>query len=82
MQTIPRGHRMSPLNHDPEAVRWALTKSGYTQAQLADEVGVSRGLMSEILKGTRNARQPLLQQIARALNCPVVILESKRSEVA
>lgn len=61
MKSTPRGHRMSPLNHDPEALRWALTKSGYTQAQLAAEVQISRGLMSEIVKGTRNARQPLLE---------------------
>lgn len=83
MKTPTRGHRQSPLNHNPEALRWALTKSGLTQAELAARANVSRGLMSEIVNGTRNARQPTLEKIAAALNCPVVVLEAKRSsEVA
>lgn len=84
MQTkIPRGHRMTPLNHAPEALAWAIGKSGMTQAQLIETladsgVTVSKGQLSEIVKGTRNCRQPLLEAIARALNCPVVVLERKR----
>lgn len=74
---------MTPLNHEPEALAWAITKSGFTQAQLLDAlaglgVTVSKGQLSEIVKGTRNCRQPLLEAIARALNCPVVALERKR----
>lgn len=80
---IPRGHRKSPLNHEPDALSWAIQKSGYTQAQLIDElakrdVKVSKGQLSEMVKGTRNCRQPLLEAIAVALNCPVVVLEHKR----
>ncbi|MEH3033322.1 MAG: hypothetical protein PGN07_04600 [Aeromicrobium erythreum] len=74
---------MSPLNHEPEALEWAIRKSGYTQAQvieaLADRgVKLSKGLLSEMVKGTRNCRQPMLEEIARVLNCPVVALERKR----
>lgn len=69
---------MSPLNHDPEAVRWAIKKSGLTQRALAEQLDISTGLLSEILSGTRNARQPLLERMAEILNCPVVVLESKR----
>lgn len=80
---IPRGHRMSPLNHEPEALAWAITKSGYTQAGLVAALAangnpVSKGQLSEIVRGTRNCRQPLLEAIAAVLNCPVVVLERKR----
>lgn len=69
---------MAPLDHEPEALRWALDKSGLTQKQFADQLGRSQSYVSEILKGTRNARPALLQQMARVLNCPVVALERKR----
>lgn len=80
---IPRGHRKSPLNHEPEALEWALRKSGLNQTQLLaalQEAGspVSKGQLSEIVKGTRNCQQPLLEAIAKALNCPVVAIERKR----
>lgn len=80
---IPRGHRKSPLNHEPQAMAWAVRKSGYTQAQLLDALiatgsPVSKGQLSEIIKGTRNCQQPLLEAIAKVLNCPVVVLERKR----
>lgn len=79
----PRNKRNSPLNHEPEALEWAIRKSGLTQAALIDllaerDVKVSKGQLSEIVKGTRNCRQPLLEAIAAALNCPVVALERKR----
>lgn len=70
-----------PLHHDPEALAWALSKSGMTQRDFADELGKSRSLINEILKGTRNAGPALLIDMARVLNCPVVVLEAKR-EVA
>lgn len=74
---------MTPMNHAPEAVAWAIKKSGMTQTQViealaANGVTVSKGHLSEILKGTRNCRQPLLEAIAVVLNCPVVVLERKR----
>ncbi|MGJ6980031.1 helix-turn-helix domain-containing protein [Aestuariimicrobium soli] len=47
---------MSPLNHEPEALRYALDKSGLTQKQLAEAVGCSQSLVSEMLAGTRNAK--------------------------
>lgn len=69
----------SSLNHDPEAVRWAVKRSGLTQAHLARALEISEGHMSEILGGTRSARQALLIRLAAELNCPVVILESKQA---
>ena len=68
---------MSPLNHDPEALRYALRKSGLTQAELAAHIGKSISLVSEMLAGTRNVTPSTLLDIASALNCPVVVLEAK-----
>lgn len=80
---IPRGHRKSPLNHEPAALSYAITKAGMSQAQVIAALAdmghqVSKGQMSEIVKGTRNCQQPLLEALARVLNCPLVVLERKR----
>lgn len=82
--TTTRGRRVSPLNHEPQSLEWAIRKSGFSQTQLIDAladagVKVSKGQLSEIVKGTRNCRQPLLEAIAESLNCPVVVLERKRA---
>ncbi len=79
MVKIPRGHRMSPLDHNPEALQYALDKSGLTQKEFAGAIGKSQSLVSEMLKGTRNARPDLIQRMAQVLNCPVVVLERKRA---
>lgn len=72
---------MSPLDHEPEALRYALDNSGLTQKQFAAQLRKSQSLISEILKGTRNATPALIGDMARVLNCPRVVLERKR-EVA
>lgn len=69
---------MSPLDHEPEALDYAIRKSGLTASQVAEAVGKSEGLISEIRRGTRNANPALLQKLADVLNCPVVMLERKR----
>jgi hypothetical protein len=79
----PRNKRVTPFNHEPAALEWAIRKSGYSQAQLVEalrEAGspVSKSQMSEMVNGTRNCLQPLLEAIAKELNCPVVALERKR----
>lgn len=73
---------MSPLNHEPESLRWALKKSGLTQRQLAEGIGMAESTVSEMLKGTRNARPAVLEKMAGVLNCPVVALESKSAAAA
>lgn len=80
----PRNKRVTPFNHEPEALEWAIRKAGFTQTQLVEalaEAGspVSKSQMSEMVNGTRNCRQPLLEAIAKVLNCPVVALERKRA---
>lgn len=78
MVRIPRGHRMSPLDHDPDALQYALDKSGLKQKDFAEQIGKSPSLVSEMLRGTRNATPEVIQKMAEVLNCPVVVLERKR----
>lgn len=73
-----RGPRRKPLDHDPEALRYALAKSGLTQLALARAVDRSPGFISEVLAGTRNTGTALLPKLAAVLNCPVVVIEAKR----
>ncbi len=78
MHKKPRGARKSPLNHDPEALRYAIAKAGLTQTEVAQQAHVSASQVSEWLKGTRNVTAPNLHRLAVILNCPVVVLEAKR----
>lgn len=83
MTTSQRRGPKTPLDHEPEAVAYARDNAGLTQEQLADAIGVSPSLISEIEAGTRNARPATIKKLAIALNCPRVVLERKReSEVA
>jgi gp16 family phage-associated protein len=82
MPTTDRGQRLSPLNHNPEALRAALRRSGMSQRELARAIGKSESLVSEILAGTRNANPGLLPRIATALGCKVSDLEADLEEGA
>ena len=42
----------------------------------------SEGMVSEWLKGTRNLTTANLSMAAKVLNCPRVVLEAKREDVA
>lgn len=72
----------SPLDHEPEAVVYARGQAGLTQTQLAERTGVTKSLINEIERGTRNATPAMLNKLAAALNCPRVILERKREPEA
>ena len=67
------------LDHEPEAVIYARKKAGLSKTALAQRLGVSLSLISMIETGDRNATPALLLRMADALNCPVVVLERKRS---
>ncbi len=69
-----------PLNQNPLAVARRRELAGLTQTGLAERVGCSPSLISEIEGGTRNARLPLLQHIADVLDCSLDDLE--RAEAA
>lgn len=67
-----------PLDHEPAAVTYAREQAGLTKTALADLIGKSLSLVSEIEAGTRNATPEVIGLLAQALNCPRVVLERKR----
>lgn len=69
------------LHQEPEAVRWAREKTGLTKRALAEAIGISEQLMGEIESGWRSATPANLKKIAEALNCPLVALERKRTDL-
>jgi ribosome-binding protein aMBF1 (putative translation factor) len=77
----PRNHPKNPLDHEPTAVTYARQQAGLTKTALAGLCEVSVSLISEIESGTRNATPTMLNKLARALNCPRVVLERKRDPV-
>lgn len=58
-----------PLDHDPQAVRGAREQVGLTRTAVAQELGVSLSLISEIESGTRNATPAMILRLADALRC-------------
>jgi transcriptional regulator with XRE-family HTH domain len=75
---VRRNQPKTPLDHEPEAVTYARMQAGLTKTQLAEACQVSVSLVSEIEGGTRNATPAMIGKLARALNCPRVVLERKR----
>ena len=62
------------------AVRWARLDLGLTQAELADEVGVSKQQISQIESPDANIRMDTLQKLANALALDVDITLRPRRE--
>jgi transcriptional regulator with XRE-family HTH domain len=73
-----RNRPKDPLDHEPEAVTYAREQAGLTKTHLAEACGVVVSLISEIESGTRNATPAMLNKLAKALNCPRVVLERNR----
>jgi len=69
----------TPLDHEPEAVTYARKQAGLTKTALAERLGVSLALVSQIESGVSNATPAMLNRLADALNCPRVVLERKRT---
>jgi len=72
------GKPKQDLDHEPEAVTYARKKAQLSKTGLAQRLGVSLSLISQIESGDRNATPAMLLKLAEALNCPVVVLERKR----
>lgn len=68
---------MSPLNHDPEGLKYALEQSGLNQTEVAEKMGASKSQVTAWLKGERNLTPPNLIKMAAVLNCPRVVLQAK-----
>lgn len=67
---------MRQLNHDPRAITRHRENAGLTRTALAEKIGCSLSLVSEIESGTRNARDYLLERMADVFGCPVSRLQS------
>jgi len=74
-----RNKPKTPLDHEPEAVTYARKQAGLTKTRLAEMVECSVSLISEIESGDRNATPVMITRLAKALNCPRVVLERKRA---
>jgi transcriptional regulator with XRE-family HTH domain len=78
MTTPKRRRSKDPLDHEPAAVTYAREQAGLTKRELARRAGISEQLMGAIEAGSRNATPETILKLARALNCPRVVLERKR----
>lgn len=67
-----------PLDHVPEAVTYAREMAGITRTLLAQRLGVSPSLVTEIERGTRNATPLMISRLSRVLGCPRPALERSR----
>lgn len=56
---------------------WARKQAGLTKTAVAQALGVSLSLISEIEAGTRNATPENINRLAGVFNCPRVVLENK-----
>jgi transcriptional regulator with XRE-family HTH domain len=77
MPATTRPRRISPVDHDPEALRWARVNAGWRQAPLAREVGISPSSLCEAEKGTRGLAPDVRKRLAAALGCPVTVFDRK-----
>lgn len=77
MPTPNRPRRKAPVDHDPEALKWARERAGWRQAPLARELGISRSSLCEAEKGTRGLHPAVKNKLAAVLNCPVTVFERK-----
>jgi DNA-binding XRE family transcriptional regulator len=77
MPDTTRPRRIAPVDHDPEALKWARERAGWRATDLARAVGISRSLLSEAEGGTRGLSPAIKNKIAETLNCPVTVFERK-----
>lgn len=69
-----RPRRSGQLDHDPEALEWAIKQAGVTQKWLSSQLDISPGHMSDIVSGRRNLTPANLTKAAKLLKCPRVVL--------
>ena len=63
---IPRKTRKRPPTHPGIYIAWGLLKDyGFTQQQLADELGVSRRTVSQLVNGQRGVTADMALRLGR-----------------
>lgn len=65
------------LDFEPEALTYVRKNAGLTKRALANRAGISEQYMGDLEAGRRNARPGTINALAKALNCPRVLLEKK-----
>lgn len=74
---LPPPERVSDLNHEPDAILYARTSAGLSQADAARQLDISAGFLSHLERGYRSVTPALLKRMASVYNCPRVVLERK-----
>lgn len=69
MPNIPRPRRISPVDHDPQALKQARIRAGRRQGELARELGVVQSVLSEAERGTRGISPAVRVRLAEVLSC-------------
>lgn len=63
---------------DRIAIKIWMLKNDVTQAQVADELNITRGAVSRVVKGTRTSKRVVAAFVK--LGCPPEYFNSKRKE--
>jgi len=80
MPTTTRPRRKTPVDHNPEALKWARERAGWRQAELAREAGIARSTLCEAEKGTRGLHPATKIRLAQILGCPVTLFDRPRAD--
>lgn len=75
MPITTRPRRKSPVDHDPQALKWARERAGWRQAALAREAGIAPSTLCEAEKGTRGLHPATVIRLAEILKCPVTVFD-------
>ena len=68
LREIPRHAETHTMNTVGERINARRLERGWTQEQLAEKAGISKGFLSDLETGTRNVSAEYLLKIAQALN--------------
>lgn len=64
-----------------ENIKYLREQKGFTQAYVAEQVGISQAMMCQIERGTKNPSLQIGKDIADVLNCKIDrLLESRTKE--
>lgn len=71
---------MNTANRQTTYIKEWRTHRGYTQQELADALGVTKGYISELERGVKRYNQDVLEGVAKVLRCqPVDVLAHEPS---
>src|SRR5215469_12360204 len=55
----------------PNNIGWWIKRQGYTQEEVADEIGIARRTLSNYIAGKRVAPRYCLEKIAKTIGCEI-----------